>query len=417
MFSIKNKLSAIKHIIYIYAATGINFIFAFLISILSTKNLGANLFGDYRYVINVFTFATLIVLFGVYTTGSLVIAEEKNDKHVRRIIGTLILLCCISSLVMGLLIGLYTLFYSNQRNLIFFVMPFVFVLPFQNLLENILQGYNKINHLSLLRVMPNTVLLILVYFFIKIHHYSIYTALFSYFFAYCVVIAGIIINLSPSFKGVKYYFTKIVNRNRDFGMHIYIGSVFGVAFSTLAGLTISYFTANNSYVGYFSLAIFLVTPLTLITSTLGNVYFKEFVSSDRISPRVFYSALIIPSAIFIFFIFGSQFLIGRFYGKDFLPVANYLRIIGFGAILHGLGDFLNRFLCAKGEGKAIRNGAIATGVISLLGNVFLVKYFAINGALITRLSTGVFYFSFMLFYYLRYLKSKKTSFNLVGDIS
>ncbi len=165
MISIKNKINAVKHIIYIYAATGINFIFAFLISILSTKNLGANLFGDYRYVINVFTFTTLIVLFGVYTTGSLVIAEEKNDKHIKRIIGTLILLCLLSSVIMGVLISLYTIFYGNQSSLIFFVMPFVFVLPFQNLLENILQGYNKINHLSLLRVLPNTVLLTLVYFF------------------------------------------------------------------------------------------------------------------------------------------------------------------------------------------------------------------------------------------------------------
>lgn len=73
--------------------------------------------------------------------------------------------------------------------------------------------------------------------------------------------------------------------------------------------------------------------------------------------------------------------------------------------INGLGDLFNRFLGAHGQGKPIRNGAFACGIITVLGNVLFVYIWGINGAIVTRVLSATIYFLFMSMSYRFYTKN------------
>ena len=75
--------------------------------------------------------------------------------------------------------------------------------------------------------------------------------------------------------------------------------------------------------------------------------------------------------------------------------------------MHGLGDMFNRFLGAHGQGKQIRNGAFACGIITTIGSIILVYYWQISGAIITKILGSMTYMIMMVYYYKAFTKKYK----------
>lgn len=86
-------------------------------------------------------------------------------------------------------------------------------------------------------------------------------------------------------------------------------------------------------------------------------------------------------------------------------MARYASLLAIGMCFHGLGDMINRFLGAHGQGKQIRNAAFACGILMTVGSIVLVFYFQIDGAIITKVCSSFAYFIVILFYYLKYVSN------------
>jgi O-antigen/teichoic acid export membrane protein len=69
-----------------------------------------------------------------------------------------------------------------------------------------------------------------------------------------------------------------------------------------------------------------------------------------------------------------------------------------------LGDYVNRFLQAKGKGKELRNSAFIVGFVNIVGYFLLVRFFGVIGAGVTQLMAGLVYLLAMVFFYRKYLK-------------
>ena len=89
---------------------------------------------------------------------------------------------------------------------------------------------------------------------------------------------------------------------------------------------------------------------------------------------------------------------------EYIAVVPLAYIVSTGSILHGIGDYINRFLGAHGKGKELRNGAFAVGVSNILGYIVLVHIFGTKGAAITTMISGFIYCYMMYFYYMKYRK-------------
>jgi O-antigen/teichoic acid export membrane protein len=179
-----------------------------------------------------------------------------------------------------------------------------------------------------------------------------------------------------------------------------------VATAYIVGFSISYYI-DNTQVGFYTLAMTVCSPLLVVPSVLGTTFFKKFASLDFIPRKVVvFSILATLFALGIFYLFIEKVFL-LFYSEDFSPAIRISKILIIGFLLHGLGDLVNRFLGAKGQGKLLRNAAFAVGFVNILGYSILVYYFGVTGAIITKIMASGVYLLMMYYYYTKFTKENK----------
>jgi O-antigen/teichoic acid export membrane protein len=213
--------------------------------------------------------------------------------------------------------------------------------------------------------------------------------------------------LHPVFRNARERFREIWHYNKSYGFNVYIGTLFNVVMTGLSALLISYFSVNNAGVGYFALALTISEPLNFIPNVIATTHYKDFSSRKSIEKRL--TVITVGVSLFalaICWLLVEPF-IRIFYGAEFQPVVMLTIIASSGIILHGMGDYFNRFLGAHGKGKALRNSAIIVGIILFICNFTLIPLFGETGAAYTRIISGLAYLLSMLWFYKRLVKSLK----------
>ena len=79
-----------KQIIILYSTTILGVGLGVLVSILNTRSLTPNEYGDVRYINNFISFFSGILLFGYFTSGSRLLALAKTKEEVLQLKGCLI---------------------------------------------------------------------------------------------------------------------------------------------------------------------------------------------------------------------------------------------------------------------------------------------------------------------------------------
>ncbi len=379
-----------------------------IISIINTRYLGKEQYGDFKFLINLFSLAVTFLTFGFFYTGGLLLARTDDSRKKRELTGDILKIAAFSSILLILISLIFSFmehrfFGNNLGPLIRYSLPLLFIFPFQLCFEQILQGSNRIYSLSLLRIGPKLVYIVLAVVLQYFSKFNLTTALISHLGAVAMIIIALIWFIRPKFGMRSSYLPAIRKENRSYGFPIYLGAITGVASSYLAGITISYYI-NNENVGFYYLAITAAMPLTMLPSSFGITFFKAFVSYPRIPAKVMAVTVGIGVTALIGFLVFIDEIVVFLYTTDFIPVIRLSYFIAVGSLLHGFGDFLNRFISAKGLGKKIRNSNFVLGIINTVGFILLPKYFGVEGAAYTRLIAGVVYFLLLLTYYIQYQK-------------
>jgi len=145
-------------------------------------------------------------------------------------------------------------------------------------------------------------------------------------------------------------------------------------------------------------------PLMMIPSAVGTTFFKDFANRNSIPQKATAFTLILSiSALLVFVIFIKKVIL-FLYSSEYIAVVPLAYVISIGSVLHGTGDYINRFLGAHGKGKELRNGAFAVGISNILGYTVLVYILGTKGAAITKMVSGLVYCYMMYFFYMRYRK-------------
>lgn len=394
----------------LYGATIISLIMGVGISILTTRLLGPDRYGDFKFFQMVLNLIGVIFTLGVFYSISRLLAHENNELSIKKLYGANFLTVVVYGFFATICIIIFSFFqgtwFNNNLNSLFrYFGVLVFFLLLYNSLIQILQGSNRISLLSLLRVVPSSIFLGCLFF---IEEIDVQSTIALFYGAMGITTILILVTIKPIFTDYKSTFKKIVTENKEFGFKIYTGTLAAVATENLGALFISYFL-NNKMVGFFTLAITICTPLLMIPSIVGTTMFKKFANASKIDAKVLWFTGGLSLASYIAFYFLIEPTVNLLYTKDFSEVVYYSRIIALGSIMHGFGDLFNRFLGAKGKGSLIRNGALIVGIINVLGYYFLIKYFDVQGALLTKIMAGIIYFLLMFVGYRIYQKTDMTS--------
>ncbi len=381
------------------------------VSVVNTRILGPQIYGDLKFLQTLFSFAAPFLTLGFFVAGSRLLAKKENQDISRQLTGNLLALAGALSLVFCLGLFVFSFFqdqiFDNRLGQVIRVFsPLLFVYPFRMCLEAIMQGDNRIYELSVFRIGPKALYLAGAILFNLAVPLTLSSALAIQFLVLAAIIGVMIVKLNPVFSDFKKYYAIVREENRTYGFQVYIGAIVGVTSAHLAGLAVGFFTRDNTNVGYFSLAIVMTTPLTLIPSVVGTAFFKDFANQKFIPYKTARLTLGLSFLALVGFVLVIKPAVLLLYSSDYVAVIPYAYIIAIGSIAHGFGTFFNRFLGAHGRGKALRNGAIAVGIANVIGSTALVYRMGTFGAVLTRLIAGFVFVAAMLYYYWQYTREK-----------
>ena len=372
-----------------------------------TKYIDKKAFGEYSFIINLFTFLQIIFNFGFFYVIGRLVALTNDEIEMRNLYGIGIIIGFALSVILSLTFFLFlkiNCFYSlnNQiKQYILLCLPFSWIFIFINYNEQVLQGSNKVTLLAFSRLAPKLIFL----FFILYLHYvvrnsteTIYILLF-YFFSYIISTVFIFYILKPSFLFKIDSFLKVFSFTKEFGFNIYLGSILAVGASSLSGVLIGYFGKDNSDVGVFNLAQQFSIPISIIPNILATVFFKKFVTDSKLDRNLLLIIYMISFITLVIIFIISKPLVMFFYGDKFFDSILILRLLSISAVFYGISDFYTKFLLSKGRGKEIRNSSFIVGIVLFISNLIFIYYSSALGAAIASIIAGFVYFIVIVYFF------------------
>lgn len=377
-----------------------------------TKMLNKSDFGSYSLVINIFIFSQVIFNFGFFYSLARLISTTNQEDVQKEYYGTGVLILFSSYLFALLCLFIFIWIFPPSSweldfvTLLTRILPFVIVFLFINLSESILPAANKIGLLASSRFTPKLLfLLFLAYMFFSQKRSGTALYMLSIFLVFSLIVyVFICYKLSPKFKNIKKNIKVVWQTNKEFGFSVYLGSILAVGASSLSGILISLFCADNAEVGFFYIANQLAAPLALIPNIIATVSFRKFANAKKIDARLeTYVFLISFISLVIIFLLGD-FVITNLYGQNYRAAVSLLYILAFGSVLYGISDFYNRFLLSKGKGAELRNTSFIVGAVLLIADIVLIKIYGTRGAAIATVVAGICYLVVIRYYVSRQIR-------------
>lgn len=369
---------------------------AFLINIMLTRSISKEEFGNYSFVLNLFILGQVLFNFGYFYALSQLIALSDDEIYIRKMYGLGVLFLLCFSLLMSLSLYSY-ITYSSALHAqvihgVLILLPFSGIFLFNNYCELLLQSSNRIGLLSFYRFFPKFIFGIgIAFFYFGFINLRFNDVFYLYIYSFLLGIFYVVYKTRPILSKVIILFKETIKSSKKFGFNVYLGSLVAVGSSTLTGVLIGVFGADNQEVASYTIALQLTAPLLLIPNVLGTSHFKEFTHSSKIASKLLLYVYILSCCVILFVFCFADLLVKLFFEDIYSDVATLLKILTVGSVLYGLSNFYNKFILSKGEGKIIRNISFAVGTTLLISNFVLIKLYGATGASIAFVISGATY--------------------------
>lgn len=397
-----------KQVLLLYISTLGGTLLGLVSSVINTRFLSPVDYGDVRYVQNIITLISSILLLGYFLSGSRLLALSEDESYSRRIRGAMVVVLIAASFILLLSI-LFCYVIHNNNDIISYLFliasPISFSCLFTNYINTTAQGDNHIGRLATARLLPTFIYVITAFLVYSNYGANSIKMLILQNGIPSLILLLIIVSTKPSFSNLKPVFKELNIENKVYGFQLYIGSIIMVASNYLAGISLSHFNTDNTQVGFYTLALTVSSPLAFLPSIIGTTFFKQFAKQTRIPTKVFQYTILITSASLLLYVIFIRYIIGILYPESYSQVGYYSSWLAFGFSVHGIGDMMNRFLGSHGKGKEIRNASIANGIFKIFGFIVLVYFFNTIGAIVTQIICSTLYTALMLCYYSTFIKT------------
>lgn len=398
-------------VVMLYTSSLLGVLLGILSSIVNTRFLTPTDYGDVRYIQNLVNFIASFLLFGYFLSGSRLMALSTNQSYTRRIKGMMVVILALAGLALLLSMPLCYLFHLDDPHLatLFLItMPVCLVPLLFNYIEQTAQGDNQIGRLSLTRLLPYLIYVPTAYLIYKYTGATSRKMLWLQWGIYSTVYLSIIISTRPKFTNLAPVWEALKIENHSYGIQLYIGSLVMVATNYLAGISLGFFNADNSEVGFYTLALTVTSPLATLPAIVGTTYFKKFATQSCIPKKVLQFTALLTLGTCIVFLLIIQPVVTYLYTERYAIVGIYASVLSIAYCIHGYGDMLNRYLGSHGQGKAIRNASIANGIFKIIGFTLLVALFNTKGAIATVIVCDMIYFGSLIWYYRKFVGQNET---------
>ena len=398
-----------RQILLLYSCTIIGVFIGVLVSILNTSNLCPSEYGDVRYINNIIALISGLFLFGYFVSGCRLLAVSKTREEAREIKGIMLVILFGTVLLMMLVMAGLGVFYNvvlekPYANLFFVAIPFCGSTILLNYINTSSQGDNSIGMIAKARLIPGVAYLIIGFLIYYYYGASSTKMILLQNGTYFIVLLILIILNRPSFKNLKVSWQKLKNENRGYGLQVYYGALCNVSVQYIAGITLGLVASDNTDVGFYTLALTVTMPLTMLPNVIGTTKFKDFAHQNKISNKLIKYTILLTTITYFGFIILIYPVVDFLYNDSYNIVALYACFLALGNSFHGLGDMFNRFLGAHSQGRQLRNGAWLSGLVLIIGFTIGIYYWGIWAAIVTKIFGSLTYLAAMIYYYLKFVR-------------
>ncbi len=389
----------------LYASQILLILLGIVTSSLNTRILGPKGYGILAFFGTITGFSALFFRFGLFDSGGLLLAEERERSKERELIGALALI----GLGVGLSFSLFIfassffidrIFHTNIDHILRILSPLVVVMPFQLLIPQIGRGTNKITHLAWFNVLPKGLYIVGLLVLLFLFHVNVTMLISLNLLVTIIAVVTVINSFEPLFSNLKINFKRIWMKTKEYGIHVCWGEIANQSTYKLDGIFISYFV-NTTQLGFYSLANTIASPLAMLSQSLSTSLFKGFADKERIPKRVIQLNFLWLFAGVIGLVALGRYIVILLFSEKFLPVVPLILPLALAAFFQGMYQPY-AFLAAKGKGKWIRNVAFAEGGFNIVGNLILVYMYGAMGAAIASAAARLIHFLGLTYYYIQY---------------
>ncbi len=390
----------IKQAATLYSASIAGIPLSIFTSIVFTRFLGPQSFGDFSFIDSLFDVAIIIFPAGIFFAGNRALLLNKEPARARQYYGAALAYLLLLFIAMTIGLAVYAFLDPNLAakgldRFFLMLLPAGWIFLLRPYFDNMLHADNRIYDLAATRFFPKvftfSAALVIYYFAGDFAGNRLSVIWAIYLLAFLVVYLFVFFRIRISFGHLTSRMKEILAHHQSYGVHLYVGNLFSAGAISLTGILISYFSPDNTGVGFFALAVAISRPMALIPSVVAVTWFKDFAEQRSIPVR-----LASVTALLTIFAFAGLYLLAGpfvrfFYSDAFLPVIPLVHLTGIGMALYGAGIFFSRFLEAHGHGKPVRNIHIAMGLTLLVTNLVLIPWIQVTGAAIAMILASAVY--------------------------
>lgn len=407
-FSPDQFLKTNSQSIYLMGVSVLNVVLGFAINLLLAKMLSPTEYGDFYYILNLYTLFSIILSFGVFYSCSQQVIKFKEKKSIQNLYGIMSIFIAIACVAVCTAIYFYsqlshTSLSSPVGRLLILFSPACIIFLLSQFFETVLPAGNSILLLAKTRIYPRIAILLFFWLFFLVNYQDaniLRNLLAAYLIISATIAIALFMSLKPSFENFNNTLKKLLAGTKAYGLNLYIGSIFSVGGTAFAAISVGYLGKNNIEVGFFSLATSFCVPLSIISSSISASNFRKFASQRCLSGRLFIVNAVILAVFAILISILSGAIILKFWGEEYKGAAQFVYVLSIASVLYGVSDLITRYLAANGRSRELRNSSFLVGGALILGTIFCVDKFGGIGAAYSRVVAGLVYLiSISIFYF------------------
>ncbi len=402
--------------------------FGLIFRALLAKNLTPADYGLFFYIYSFLSFFTLFYDLGMCKSLARHLPIFLIKKEYKK----------VKSSIIG--VGIFELVFSLFFATIFFVFSNYFatsifensnaVLVFQlmcvwmvlnslyRVLGAVLQGYQDMKAIALVRTSFNIGLLIFAFLFVMTLKLGINGVALGYISATFLVFLSFATYTGRKYKkslSSRFHLNfQLIKKLLMFALPIFIGSISFIIFENVDTLIIGALRTNDE-VGFYQAAQPIARILWYIPSALSTVLFpmiseiwakrEQKILEEGTRFLLKFSLIILMPLVLVTIAF-PEIIIRLVFSEAYLPAATALQILVFGALAYMLFVIVSVFLTGIGKPKTVMYVALVMAAINVVTNIALVRWIGINGSAIAHVLTYGFGSTTLLLVLKRFVKFK-----------
>ena len=406
--SIKANKKIAYHTSILFASAIIVSLFGLITKGIQTRALTPEDYGLYAFFTTLTGFSVIFFHVGLFPTVEFILASNHDQERERELFGASIILAFFIGIFYALFLLVLSFFIDVWFHLEFgyilrLVVPLCFIFPLRLLISFIAIGANKVTYSAWFDILVQVLFSILLAFCFYYSDLSLIKILYISLGVSLISLIVVLFLFKPSFKNFNRRFSEIKAKNKEYGLHVYIASIFTEISYRADEFLITYFI-SATLLGYYSLANIICSPMVVLSVSASSSLFKKLANDKIIHPKIFafnYAWIVI--SFVILYLFADKVVV-ILLGNNFLDVSKYIMPLAVVYIFKTLQQPY-AFLTAKGLGKEIKNIAFAEGLVSVVANVICIPIWGVMGAVYAGALARLIGFLGRRYYYQKYLNA------------